>query len=112
MPEMKKIPERNEIPQKDRWAVEDLYPSDEAWMQDLEKMKALTAELASFAGRLGESAADLFEYASKLERAGVLLSNLFTNALLFDTLHNLGLQRVEWFQLLTSLHQNHMPASG
>ena len=77
MPEMKKIPERNEIPQKDRWAVEDLYPSDEAWMQDLEKMKALTAELASFAGRLGESAADLFEYASKLERAGVLLSNLF-----------------------------------
>ena len=77
MAETKKILERSEIAKEDRWAVEDMYPSDEAWMADLEKMKALSAELAAFAGRLGESAATLLDYASKNEQAGVLLSNIY-----------------------------------
>ena len=77
MAETKKILERSEIDAADRWAVEDLYPSDEAWKEDLEKLKALSAELAGFAGRLGESAAVLLDYATKNEQAGVLLSNLY-----------------------------------
>ncbi|MBR6377954.1 MAG: oligoendopeptidase F family protein, partial [Oscillospiraceae bacterium] len=76
MAEIKKIPERSEIAQADRWAVEDMYPSDEAWMEDLEKLKKLTSELAGYAGRLGSDAKTLLEYASKNEEAGVLLSNL------------------------------------
>ena len=56
MAETKKIPERSEIAEKDRWAIEDLYPSDEAWTKDLEKLKAETAALASFAGKLGQDA--------------------------------------------------------
>ena len=77
MAETKKIPERSEVALADRWAVEDMYPSDEAWMEDLERMKKLTQELSGFAGRLGESAATLLEYASKNEQASVLLSNLY-----------------------------------
>ena len=77
MPEQKKIPEREQIALADRWAIEDLYPTDEAWKEDLEKLKALTGELAGFAGRLGESAATLLDFARKTEEAGVLLSNLF-----------------------------------
>ena len=80
MAETKKIPERSEIPASDRWAIEDLYPTDEAWKQDLEKFKVLSAELAGFAGRLGESAATLLAFARKTEEAGVLLSNLFNYA--------------------------------
>ena len=34
------IRERCEIDMKDKWAVEDLYASDELWYADLEKMKA------------------------------------------------------------------------
>ena len=34
MAETKKIPERSEIPASDRWAVEDMYPSDEAWKEE------------------------------------------------------------------------------
>ncbi len=77
MAETKKILERSEIPQQDRWAVEDMYPSDEAWTEDLEKLKQLSRELAGYAGRLAESPAVLLEYASKNEQAGVLLSNIY-----------------------------------
>ena len=77
MAEMKKIPERSEIEEKDRWAVEDLYPSDEAWMKELEQFKADTAELASFAGKLGKDAKTLLCYARKMEAASVLLSKLY-----------------------------------
>lgn len=76
MAETKKILERKEIEEKDRWAIEDLYPNDEAWSKDLEKLKALTAELAGFAGTLGKDAKTLLAYAQKVEESIVLLSNL------------------------------------
>ncbi|MBQ4302660.1 MAG: oligoendopeptidase F, partial [Oscillospiraceae bacterium] len=76
MAETKKILERSEIALADRWAVEDMYPTDDAWMADLEKLKALSAELAAFAGTLGKDAKTLLTYATKTEEAGVLLSNL------------------------------------
>ena len=77
MAETKKILERSEVARKDRWAIEDLYPTDEAWKEDLEKLKALSGELAGFEGRLGESAATLLAFAAKTEEAGVLLSNIY-----------------------------------
>ena len=76
MAETKKILERKEIEEKDRWAIEDLYPNDEAWSKDLEKLKTLTAELAGFAGTLGKDAKTLLAYAQKVEESVVLLSNL------------------------------------
>ena len=77
MAETKKIMERSEIPEKDRWAVEDMYPTDEAWKEDLEKLKALSEELAGFAGKLGQDARTLLSYAAKTEEAEVLLSNIW-----------------------------------
>ena len=40
---VKKIPERSELCEADKWALEDLYPSDEAYEADLAKFKKLTA---------------------------------------------------------------------
>ena len=77
MAETKKILERSEIPEKDRWAIADLYPSDEAWQADLEKLKGLSAELAAFAGTLGNDAGTLLAFAQKMEEAEILLSNLW-----------------------------------
>ena len=80
MAETKKILERSEIAEKDRWAIEDLYPSDEVWTEDLDKLKNLSAELGGFAGKLGQDAGTLLAYAQKTEHAGVLLSNLLNYA--------------------------------
>ena len=77
MAEIKKILERSEIPEKDRWAVEDMYPTDDAWKENVEKFKALAAEMAGFAGKLGRDAKTLLAYVTKQEEAEVLLSNIW-----------------------------------
>ncbi|MBE6946269.1 MAG: oligoendopeptidase F [Ruminococcaceae bacterium] len=76
MADVKKIPQRSEIAAADKWAVEDLYTSDELWFEDLEKAKAMTQELAAFAGRLSESGDTLFAYLDKVEAVDVLGSRL------------------------------------
>ena len=53
---MKKIPERNEIAQKDKWAIEDLYASPALWQEDLKKLQELGQKLAAFSGKLHISA--------------------------------------------------------
>jgi len=73
---MAKIPERKEIPARDRWALEDLYAADEAWEADFGKLRELTKELPPFAGRLGESAQTLLEYEKLDEKIGLLLDAL------------------------------------
>ena len=55
MEEIKKIPSRDQIPAEDKWAIEDLYPTDEAWEAELAALAESQKTLASFAGRLGES---------------------------------------------------------
>lgn len=39
-----KIRSREEIAREDTWAMEDLYASDAAWLEDLEKLKTLGRE--------------------------------------------------------------------
>ena len=68
MAEIKKIPVREEIPLKDRWATEDMYPTDEAWEQELATLREEQQLLAGFAGRLAESGSVLFDYLSNMER--------------------------------------------
>ena len=52
MEDTKRIRSREEIPQEDRWAIEDLYPSDEAWEQELETIREDETYLSSFNGHL------------------------------------------------------------
>ena len=68
MAEIKKIPVREEIPLKDRWATEDMYPSDEAWEQELATLQEDQKTLGAFAGTLGEGGEKLFAYLSNMER--------------------------------------------
>ena len=58
---------RNDIPLEHRWATEDLYPSDEAWEQELQHMIAEGQEMAAYAGTLGRDAKTLLSYMKLLE---------------------------------------------
>ena len=72
------IRERYEIPVEDKWAVEDLFPSDEAWAEELATIPADREVLAGFAGKLGESAQQLYTYLDLMEKISVkgsLLAN-------------------------------------
>ena len=70
------IRKRSEIPVEDTWATEDLFATDELWEEELKTLDAAKAELAAFAGKLANSAEELFAYLSKMEevdeKAGLL----------------------------------------
>lgn len=74
--EENKIRQRSEIPEEDKWAIEDIYPSDEAWEEDLTKVETEQALLVSYAGHLGESGEKLYEYLMNSERVDVLVGRL------------------------------------
>ena len=76
MEEIKKIPQREEIALEDKWATEDLYPSDEAWEAELATLEADKANFASFAGRLGESGETLYNYFKCVEDVGIKFNQL------------------------------------
>ena len=58
---------RDQVPQEDTWALEDLYPSDESWEQALSALTARQAEAAAFAGKLGESGETLCAFLHLVE---------------------------------------------
>ena len=58
---------RDQIPQEDTWALEDLYPSDEAWEQALSSLAARQSEAAAFAGKLSESGETLCAFLHLVE---------------------------------------------
>ena len=62
MEEIKKIPQRSEIAVEDTWATEDMYASDEAWEAELATVAEDQAKAVAFAGKLGQSAQDLYDY--------------------------------------------------
>ena len=70
MEEIKKIPQRSEIDAADKWAIEDLYATDEAWEADLKVMEDAGDKLAAYAGKLGESAEALLSFLTEMEKTG------------------------------------------
>ena len=46
----KKIPVRSEADPKYTWALEDVYANNDLWKADLEKARALPAQLAAYKG--------------------------------------------------------------
>ena len=55
----KTLPEREEIPVEDTWALEDIFASDELWMKEFDEIQKLLPKAKQYEGRLSESA-DLF----------------------------------------------------
>ena len=66
--EIKKYTDRTQIPVNETWAIEDLYPSDEAWSRELDTLPGDTRRMAAFKGTLGSSAETLLAYLTLMEQ--------------------------------------------
>ena len=73
----KKIPVRSEADPKYTWALEDVYANNDAWKADLEKARALPAQLAAYKGHLGDSAQKLLEFLQLGDGISVLFDSLY-----------------------------------
>ena len=71
MEESARIKERSQISQEDKWAIEDLYPSDEAWEKTLETLEEDKTKLAAYDGRLAESGQSLYDFLYLSEQTNV-----------------------------------------
>ncbi len=68
MAEIKKVRTRSEIPVEDTWAINDLYPADEAWEEELAVLVKQKDALSAFAGQLAQSPQKLYDYLSLMEQ--------------------------------------------
>ncbi|MGI6180775.1 MAG: oligoendopeptidase F [Agathobaculum sp.] len=60
--ETTKIPARADIPAQDKWAIGDLFASDEAWRAALAQARTFIPQITAFRGRLGESGQTLLDF--------------------------------------------------
>ena len=72
-----KILKRSEIPEQFKWDLTAIFPSDEAWEKEYEALKAEPEKIASFRGKLGQSASNLLEYLKHQDEMEVRLSMLY-----------------------------------
>ena len=76
MENLNEIRQREQIPVEDTWAVEDLYPTDVAWREDLAALAAEKEKLVSYSGHLKESGKSLYDYLHTAEMTNVKASRL------------------------------------
>ena len=81
MSETKKIRERSEIAEQDKWAIHDIYATDELWEEDLEKAKAMIPEFTAYTGKLCDSAENLLAYMELEEKADLIADSLANYAM-------------------------------
>ena len=60
--ETKKIPARTDVPEKDKWAIRDLFATDEDWRKALAKAKEFLPRITAYRGRLAESGETLLSF--------------------------------------------------
>jgi len=56
---VKKLPKREEIDNKFKWVLEDIYPSNNSWEEDYKEVKKLSESIQSFKGSLGKESSSL-----------------------------------------------------
>lgn len=57
----KRVPARSELPEEAKWRLEDIYPTDEAWEEEFQRLKEAIGQAGRFQGKVGESAGTLLE---------------------------------------------------
>ena len=60
--ETNKILARADVPEKDKWAIQDLFATDDDWRAALAKAKEFIPRITAFRGRLAESGAALLSF--------------------------------------------------
>jgi oligoendopeptidase F len=72
--------ERDEIAEKYKWDLTDMYVSTDRWEADIVKYNALLPEIESYGGRLGSDGKTLLAAIQKMEEIEMLISDIFVYA--------------------------------
>ena len=74
------MPARSEIDDKFKWAVNDLYSSDEVWEKDYNSILEMTGQPSELKGRMGESAGMLYKALKEYEQVEYITERVYVYA--------------------------------
>ena len=77
MSQTKRVPKRSEVPVEDTWRLEDIYATPADWEKEAAALAELPAEIAKFAGHLGDDAATLLRWMRTSDEVRTRLSRLY-----------------------------------
>lgn len=75
-----RIPRRAEVSAENKWSINDIYPTDEAWENDYKEAAKFTEKIGSFKGELSTSADKLLEYLRLDDELTVMFDSLINYA--------------------------------
>ncbi len=75
-----RLPKRDEIEEKYKWKLEDIYETDDMWEEDFKRVKQLASGVSIFKGALAQSAEKLLECFIYCEELFCLSDKLFLYA--------------------------------
>ncbi|MEW5923422.1 MAG: oligoendopeptidase F [Candidatus Zixiibacteriota bacterium] len=94
---MSAIPQREDIEEKHKWNLNDIYKTEGDWETDYKKARLLIDKAGGFQGKLAGSAALLYECLETKSALGLICFNLYQYAKLNQDLDN----RVSKYQAMT-----------
>lgn len=99
---MSEIKTREEIAPKYKWRLEDLFPSEQAWEQELKRLEGEIPEAARFKGKLNslESVLEMMRFTDKISLA---VERLYVYARMSRDTDNACSKYVAWVDRITSL---------
>lgn len=77
---MQKAKQRSEIAQQDKWRIEDIYATDEAWEADYNECIRRAKEKCVYQGRLAESVQILYQALKESDEADLLVEHVYVYA--------------------------------
>lgn len=80
--DVQKARQRSEVADKYKWNLEDIYPDTIAWQADYDRLKNQMTGLEQYKGKLGESAATLYDCLSLEDSLNIILGRLYVYAFL------------------------------
>ena len=75
-----RVPERAEVAAENKWSINDIYASDEAWEAEFVKAQTYTEKIASYNGELCKSAEKLLEYLKLDDELTLIFDSLINYA--------------------------------
>lgn len=75
-----RIPPRADVSAENKWAIEDIYATDEAWEADYKKAAGFAEKIGSFKGELSTSADKLLEYLRLDDELTIVFDSLINYA--------------------------------
>lgn len=74
------LPAREEVPEKYKWRLEDIYPDEERWQSDFTKIQSSMSTLESHKGKLATSSSELLTCLKNRDEYSITASKLYSYA--------------------------------